>query len=781
MIVIIIITKNNKKDFILKKIYKSSVIAERLVPKYTRQLPWLAFGICLILCGNSISQDLAYNAPDVNIYESPEQDFELPGSGDYIPNEQIQKYNFQNINDILKNSTGVYSREEGGYGLFPNISLRGASSLRSAAVTMMEDGINIAPAPYSAPDAYYSPLAAKMHSIEILKGSSQFRYGPHTTGGVINYQTTPIDFGERYFGSVSYGSHDDKTTHAYANYGVTGRFGALAVLGEIYFRENDGFRDFNGPVDPNGAGPQAHYGSDDAGGVHQFAPMAKILWQLPTDMKITLELKGALNQLDYYEGYAGLTTADFNADPYQRYVASQLDNMNSEAQTYYTKLHTEFNKNIKNTLTLYYNDFTRDWYKLDKVNNVSLNQIVSKAYGTPNNLAIYKGTAAGNIEYKSNDRAYYAYGLMNQSDFDFNTNFLNRDIKHDLKIGFKFHYDKINRDQYVHDYTQATSGVLTPTGTTFNADRNQITKGVAAYFEENATINNFIVSFGSRFEYVRQTYRSGATTSDSENTYAFVPGGGLTYNHDDNWQWFGAVYKGFSMPSPSASRDDGSPINPEKSIAKEIGIRYSDDNLSVSVIGFHTNFKDVIVLDNSNTGADADNAGKVVSKGLELMTAYSPENFLTFQGDATFYANYTFTNANLDGDSTSTDTESIFANGLDGANVPYIPEHVLSFGIDYELNKFDFGINVTYHSESYGTAAETETEISGTTPDARAGRIDSAALVNLRAGYQVNDSYKFVAGVNNVTDLEYISSRHPAGARSGKPLTAWLKAVATFN
>ena len=765
----------------MKQIYKSSVMTERLVPKYTRQLPWLAFGICLTLCGNSISQDLAYNAPDVNIYESPEQDFELPGSGDYIPGEQIQKYNFQNINDILKNSTGVYSREEGGYGLFPNISLRGASSLRSAAVTMMEDGINIAPAPYSAPDAYYSPLAAKMHSIEILKGSSQFRYGPHTTGGVINYQTTPIDFDERYFGSVSYGSHDDKTTHAYANYGVTGRFGALAVLGEIYFRENDGFRDFNGPVDPNGAGPQAHYGSDDAGGVHQFAPMAKILWQLPTDMKITLELKGALNQLDYYEGYAGLTTADFNADPYQRYVASQLDNMNSEAQTYYTKLHTEFNKNIKNTLTLYYNDFTRDWYKLDKVNNVSLNQIVSKAYGTPNNLAIYKGTAAGNIEYKSNDRAYYAYGLMNQSDFDFNTNFLNRDIKHDLKIGFKFHYDKINRDQYVHDYTQATSGVLTPTGTTFNADRNQITKGVAAYFEENATINNFVVSFGSRFEYIRQTYRSGATTSDSENTYAFVPGGGLTYNHDDNWQWFGAVYKGFSMPSPSASRDDGSPINPEKSLAKEIGIRYSDDNLSVSVIGFHTNFKDVIVLDNSNTGADADNAGKVVSKGLELMTAYSPENFLPFQGDTTFYANYTFTNANLDGDSTSTDTESIFAYGLDGANVPYIPEHVLSFGVDYELNKFDFGINVTYHSESYGTAAETETEVSGSTPDARAGRIDSAALVNLRAGYQVNDNYKFVAGVNNVTDLEYISSRHPAGARAGKPLTAWIKAVATFN
>ena len=115
--------------------------------------------------------------------------------------------------------------------------------------------------------------------------------------------------------------------------------------------------------------------------------------------------------------------------------------MNSEAKTYYTKLHTEFNQNVKNTLTLYYNQFYRDWYKLDKVNGASLNQIVSKAYAGLNgtgNLNIYKGIAAGNIKYKSNDRQYYAYGLMNQSDFDFNTNIFNRDIKHDLKVGLNF-------------------------------------------------------------------------------------------------------------------------------------------------------------------------------------------------------------------------------------------------------------------------------------------------------------------------------------------------------
>ena len=82
----------------------------------------------------------------------------------------------------------------------------------------------------------------------------------------------------------------------------------------------------------------------------------------------TLEIKASYNGMDYNEGYAGLTKADFNADPYQRYVASQLDQMNSNAYTYYAKFRSDFNKNVSNNLTVYYNGFYRDWFKLDKVN-----------------------------------------------------------------------------------------------------------------------------------------------------------------------------------------------------------------------------------------------------------------------------------------------------------------------------------------------------------------------------------------------------------------------------
>ena len=787
----------------IKKNSKNKILNNRLVPKYTRGASWLTLQVSFILALSVIVKDVeaqeeVYVTPDVNIFEYQEQVFELPGSGDYISREQVSKYNFKNINDILRNTPGVYSREENGFGIFPNISLRGVNTLRSAAIDLLEDGINIAPAPYSAPDAYYSPLAGKMHAIEVLKGSSQFRYGPHNTGGVINYVTTPIELGEKYFGEVSYGSFNDKTTHAYGNYGLSGSYGSVAILGEMYFRENDGFHDFNGSVDSNGFYKQEHYGSDDAGGLLNMAPMVKLLWQLPTTRNVTIELKGAHNSLDYNAGYTGLTEADFNADPYQRYVGSQLDNMNSNSYNYYAKLRADISNNVKNNLTFYYNQFARDWFKLNKVGATgdvdSLQSVVSKAYTESDDLNVLKGLTAGQVQYKNNDRQYYAYGIMNETDLNFSTDVFGNNIDHDLKIGVKYHYDKITREEQLHTFNQAVGGALSvaqatggaddDSGTTNSSDRTEKSKGYALYFEESAKYGKFTASFGSRFEYVKQHYRNttaaaGSTSNIEETIYTFSPGGGLVYKHDENMMFFGGVYKGVNLPGPGSSRDDGSPLNPERSLAKELGVRYTAPSIAASLTGFHTNFSDVIVIDNSNTGGNPDNAGKVISKGLEFSGAYEPENILP-KGDISFYANYTFTNANLDGASTTTDSESIFAGGRDGSNVPYIPEHVLSFGSDYDLDKFNFGINMTYHSETFGTAEETETEESIGSANARAGRIDSAFLLNFYGGYTVNDNYKISAGVNNATDLEYISSRHPAGARSGAPLSAYIKAVAKF-
>lgn len=115
---------------------------------------------------------------------------------------------------MLRTVPGVTLFEEDGFGLRNNISLRGTSPERSAKITIMEDGILAAPAPYSAPAAYYFPTAGRMEAIEVLKGSSQVQYGPFTTGGAINLVSHSIPKKLAGFVNASYGSYNSAKLHA---------------------------------------------------------------------------------------------------------------------------------------------------------------------------------------------------------------------------------------------------------------------------------------------------------------------------------------------------------------------------------------------------------------------------------------------------------------------------------------------------------------------------------------------------------------------------------------
>ena len=111
-----------------------------------------------------------FDMEEFQVLGSKESVFEVPGSGFYLAQEEIENFQYTNLDQILRQVPGVYFRGEDGYGLFPNISLRGVDSNRSGKVTMMEDGVLTAPAPYAAPSAYYSPTVGRMSSLEILKG-----------------------------------------------------------------------------------------------------------------------------------------------------------------------------------------------------------------------------------------------------------------------------------------------------------------------------------------------------------------------------------------------------------------------------------------------------------------------------------------------------------------------------------------------------------------------------------------------------------------------------------
>jgi Fe(3+) dicitrate transport protein len=156
---------------------------------------------CLLLpataTGAPKAEPLAPELPRVEVVGDELARREQPGSAQVLDAEVLRSARTLSVPEALRKVSGVHVRDEEGFGLRPNIGIRGLNPTRSTKVLLLEDGIPASYAPYGDNASYYHAPLERYERIEVLKGVGMLRFGPQTIGGVINYVTPmpPEEFG----------------------------------------------------------------------------------------------------------------------------------------------------------------------------------------------------------------------------------------------------------------------------------------------------------------------------------------------------------------------------------------------------------------------------------------------------------------------------------------------------------------------------------------------------------------------------------------------------------
>ena len=695
---------------------------------------------------------------------------DIPGSAHMLSQADLEKFDFTDIMRTLTSVPGVYVLEEDGYGLRPNIGMRGTGQNRSEKVTIMEDGVLAAPAPYSAPSAYYFPTAGRMQQVEVLKGTSSAMYGPRTTGGVINMLSRAIPE-QALAGQVNLSAGEDGFGKAHAYVGGAGK--NVSSVFEVFRYQADGFKNVN------------HTGADT--GFVKNDIMAKVLINSDTDAKYyqELEFKLKYSDEDSDETYMGLTEADFKANPYSRYSASQLDNMDTSHKQLQINHHIQLSERFTLGTTAYYNEFSRNWYKTSSVGAWATDESGAYIFDENNEHVVEKSSLSGGgidkaaafdqnannevlyVDVKANSRDYESKGIQTVLDADFGA--------HQVKFGARYHEDEMDRFQWVDNYSMDNSYEMTLIQAGIHGtDSNRIdsAQALALFIHDEYTFGDFIINAGLRYEDMtisRKDWDKGVIDRNqplkkdvSNDVDVLLPSLAVTYRVNKDLIIIGGVQKGFAPPAPGNDKAEN-----EESINYELGLRFSQDALRAEALFFYSDYENMHGNCTASQGCDDDNignqynAGEVKVSGLEMKAGYEfSAGALTFPVDVT----YTFTD---------TEFQNAFESGLEtwanvasGDELPYVPENQLQVSVGVVGEKWRGDMLVRYMDEMRTTAGQ-GAFVSGQS-------IDSRTVVDMAAHYSIADNQEITFNVDNLLDKEYMSTRTHGSIMVGKPRSVTL-------
>ncbi|MFZ5671095.1 MAG: TonB-dependent receptor family protein [Pseudomonadota bacterium] len=657
---------------------------------------------------------------------APERLDEVAGAATVVTADEFERSQPFSINDILRRVPGLFPRGEEGLALRPNIGFRGLTPTRSTEVLLLEDGVPLAYAPYGDNASYYHPPFERFSSVEVLKGSAQIAFGPHTVGGVVNYVTPepPDSFEGRLI--LRGGGRDTReiVLQAGDTVGEVGLFASYAA------RESDGVRDENQRL------------------AYQDL-FFKAVRPLGDNQELTF--KASAFAEDSQISYSGLTLAEFRANP--RGNPFHYDRFETEHYALSLVHGWRITDDLTLTTALYGATFGRDWWRQSSNSGQRPNDASDPLCGGMANVS----TTCGN---EGRLRQYYSLGLDSRFAWDWTAGA----VSGRLTGGVRVHHENQERLQFNGDLPWSrTPGVTANAGVRENGVRQA--SAASAFVQNAATFGQVTVTAGLRVESIDYERVNKLTGQRGDTDVDAVIGGlGVAWAPNDRLTLFAGAWDGFSPPrvedviSAAGGIID---LDAEESLNLELGLRgRPGPGLRVEATLFQMDFDNQIVP-GTLAGGVLTNAGPTMHQGIEGAFSWSSKE-----------ASGTAIDWRLDGTVTNVATAEYRADrgvlSINGNRLPYAPEWFGRLAAGFETPG---GVQAELEAVYTGEMFADELNTVAVTANGQKGIIPSVTVYNLSAAWQVTPTVRLSAQVRNLEDKLYVADR-TRGILPGEPRTA---------
>ena len=633
--------------------------------------------------------------------------FEAPYTAAVIDEEQIERRAYRTTPQMLRDVTGIMIQETSvGQG---SPFIRGFTAFRNV---FMIDGIRLNNSTYrEGPNQYWATVDPySIERLEVVKGPASVLYGSDAIGGSVNAITRSSNLastGRTYGGSAFYRSASAESSHVGRGQVQV----SFAPMTQMLF-----------------GGTGKHYGNLDTGGgtlrgtgYNEWDADLKLEHQLDEDARLVLAYQH-VRQNNVPRTHSTINSMSFAGSTVPTNLLQR--DLDQERQLAYAQYHRDNVAGFVDSVK-----FSLSWHQQDEIQHrIYTSGRVRREWADVGTLGIWaqleSETKIGNLMY-----------------------------------GFDYYRDFVDSGRF-DSRSPAAPQIQGSVGDDANYDL------AGLFIQDTIDINDRLQAIvGGRGTYARADADSvldlatGGATSVSEDWSALVGNARLLYRAvPDRVNVFAGVAQGFRAPNLSDLTRFGiarsgetevpaTDLDSERYITYEVGTKFTNEKLAAEIAVFYTDISDMIVRFPTGTVVDGnpavtrDNVGDGWVSGVEFGLSYE------FYPEWTIFGNTTFQQGELDTFRSAADL-TVSQDYL-SRTMPWMGQA----GIRWQGNK------VPVWAEVMGVfAAEADKLSSGDKRDTQRippGGTPGYALMDIRAGWTINEHFQLIASVDNVTDENY--------------------------